>query len=261
MEQCKANWTLPAIGECVPSTLLLGLTVGHVSASSLFITFQHRQSHFYDFPVSVSVSVFGVSFYIFFPLAFRKMFPMHRRRTILCFRWQNHQGKGRKKSSLSNWWEGAEKITLLEIYLTILLIFHCRTCPCPAWVTTLWQPVKCKAPVASLSSIATIWRLQSQFRIQFQLHLSTLSTCHSLPIEIGECSHSHSHSHFHFHSLCRIYSFKVRVNLRSGLRRLFARKQSLSGTRSSLGSLIVVRFWHWLISWAKGTVINSGTCS
>lgn len=159
--------------------------------------------------IFLSPSPFFFLFFLF-PLVIRKMFP------ILCFRWQNHQGKGKvgKKSSGS-----VRKSLNWKFIWPFLLVFHCRTCLCPACLRChpLLQSVKCKAPVVCRQlpvcerSIATIWRLQSQFRIQFQLHLFTLSICHSLPIEMGECSNFHSHSHFHFHSLCRIYSFKIRV--------------------------------------------------
>lgn len=60
------NW-----GVC--SFYAAGINVGHVSASSLFITFQHRQSHFYDFPVSVSPFL-GFPFIFSFLWLFEKCF-------------------------------------------------------------------------------------------------------------------------------------------------------------------------------------------
>lgn len=199
-ELCLRLW-----GVC--SFCSAGINVAHVSASSLFITFQHRQSHFYDFPVSIYVFLF--IFFLSFLWLFEKCFQF--------FASVDKTTKAkveRKKSSGS-----VRKSLNWKFIWPFLLVFHCRTCSCPAWLRChpLLQSVKCKAPVVCRQlpvcerSIATIWRLQSQFRIQFQLHLSTLSTCHSLPIEMGECSNFHSHAHFHFHSLCRIYSFKIRV--------------------------------------------------
>lgn len=242
-ELCLQLW-----GVC--SFCSAGINVAHVSASSLFITFQHRQSHFYDFPVSIYVFLF-----IFF--SFLWLFEK-------CFQFFASVDKTtkakveRKKSSGS-----VRKSLNWKFIWPFLLVFHCRTCSCPATTPcgSQWS-VKRQSSVASCQSVSALSRqfgdCNRNFAFSFNciyplypLATASPSKWGNVPISIRIRT-----------SISILYAGYIRLRSECELTILaWKTSQCLSGTRSSLGSLIVVRFWHWLISWAWATVINAGTCS
>lgn len=156
------------------------------------------------------------------------MFPLHRRLghslNASVDKKKSAAGLGRRKRSLNPIVGEEGRIHFTGNLFDHFYWFstHC-TCPPSPWLTLCPESVKCKAsvawlPVASLPptlshSVGLLRQFgdcNRTFRIQFQLHLSTLSTCRScLPQWIGWILL------FPFPYMLpdRIYSFKMRWHL------------------------------------------------
>lgn len=126
----------------------------------------------------------------------------------------------------------------------------------------------------------------SQWSVKRQSSVASCQSVSALSRQFGDCNRNFA---FSFNCIYPLYplataspskwgNVPISIRIRTSISILYAgyirlrseceltilawkTSQCLSGTRSSLGSLIVVRFWHWLICWAWGTVINAGTCS